>query len=133
MHRSFLLAGAIFGMLGVALGAFGAHGLQKITDDESIIRSFQTGVQYQIYHALALLAVDFLYDKWPRGVVKGAGICFITGTVLFSGSLYLITYFKIQESAIPKFIGPVTPIGGLFFIVGWLLFALSAINSRSQR
>ena len=133
MHRSFLFAGAIFGMLGVALGAFGAHGLQKITDDESIIHSFQTGVQYQIYHALALLAVDFLYDKSPRGIVKWAGFCFITGIILFSGSLYLITYFKIQGIALPKFVGPLTPVGGLFFIVGWLLFALSAINSRSQR
>jgi len=133
MHRSFLLAGAIFGMLGVALGAFGAHGLQKITADESIIHGFQTGVQYQIYHALALIAVDFLYDKWPRKIVKWTGICFIIGVILFSGSLYLLTYFKLQDSDMVKIAGPITPVGGLFFIAGWMLFELSDLNRRSQR
>lgn len=133
MHRSFLLAGAIFGMLGVALGAFGAHGLQRITTDETIIHGYQTGVQYQIIHAIALLIIDLLYDKQPRRIVKWTGICFITGIILFSGSLYLLTYFKLQESGMTKIAGPITPLGGVFFIVGWLLLAISALNGRSQR
>jgi len=82
---------------------------------------------------LALIAVDFLYDKWPRKIVKWTGICFIIGVILFSGSLYLLTYFKLQDSDMVKIAGPITPVGGLFFIAGWMLFALSALNRRSQR
>ena len=77
MHRSFLLAGAIFGLLGVALGAFGAHGLQDLTSDEKILNVFKTGVQYQLYHALALLIVSLFYDKLPGKFMKYAGNFFI--------------------------------------------------------
>ena len=114
MHKKILIAGAIFGALGVALGAFGAHGLQKLTQDEKILHSFQTGVQYQIYHALALLFVGLIYDKLPVKHLRWAAICFIAGVLLFSGSLYLLTFLKINESGFSKIIGPVTPIGGLF-------------------
>ena len=131
MHKSFLLAGAIFGGLGVALGAFGAHGLQNITSDEKIIHGFQTAVQYQIYHALALLLIGILYETMPLKMVKWAGNCFITGTVLFSGSLYLLTFLKIQESSMTKIAGPLTPLGGVFFIAGWL-FLIIAILKRER-
>jgi len=130
MHKKILIAGAIFGALGVALGAFGAHGLQKLTQDEKILHSFQTGVQYQIYHALALLFVGLIYDKLPTKQLRWSGTSFITGIFLFSGSLYLLTFLKINESDISKIVGPVTPVGGLFLIAGWLLLLISFIKNK---
>jgi uncharacterized membrane protein YgdD (TMEM256/DUF423 family) len=130
MHKSLLVAGTIFAGLGVAMGAFGAHGLQNITSDEKIIHGFQTAVQYQIYHALALLITGMLYDKIPHLFVKWAGICFIVGILLFSGSLYLLTMLKIQESGLTKVAGPVTPLGGVFFIAGWLFLLVGVLRSR---
>lgn len=130
MHKNYLVAVAIFGGLAVALGAFGAHGLEKITNDEKVLNGFQTGVQYQMYHALALIAVAMLFDKLSANWIKWAGIFFITGIILFSGSLYLLTFFKLQESSAVKFVGPVTPLGGLFFIAGWLCILIAAIKKK---
>lgn len=130
MHKNYLVAGAIFGALAVALGAFGAHGLESITSDEKVLHGFQTGVQYQMYHALALLSVAILFEKLPANWMKWAGICFITGIILFSGSLYLLTFFKIQESSAVKFVGPVTPLGGLLFISGWLCLLIAAVKKK---
>ena len=130
MSRSFLIAGIIFGGLGVALGAFGAHGLQSITSDEKIIHGFQTAVQYQVYHALALLAVAILSEKISNRFTKWAGNCFIAGILLFSGSLYLLTLLKIQESSLVKIAGPITPVGGVFFIGGWLFLLLAVLKRK---
>lgn len=130
MHKNYLIAAAIFGGLAVALGAFGAHGLESITKDEKILHGFQTGVQYQMYHALALLAVVILYDKLPGKLLKWAGAYFITGIIFFSGSLYLLTLFKIQESSAVKFLGPVTPLGGAFFIAGWVCLLMAAVKNK---
>jgi uncharacterized membrane protein YgdD (TMEM256/DUF423 family) len=130
MHKNFLVAAAIFGGLAVALGAFGAHGLEGITKDEKILHGFQTGVQYQMYHAFALLAVAVLFDKLPVNWMKWAGMCFIAGIIFFSGSLYLLTFFKIRESNAVSFLGPVTPVGGLSFIAGWLCLAVAALKKK---
>ncbi|MET0393686.1 MAG: DUF423 domain-containing protein [Chitinophagaceae bacterium] len=132
MYRPFLTAGAFLGGLGVALGAFGAHGLQKITQDETVLHGFQTAVQYQIYHALALLAVALIHDRLPHRYIRWAGSCFITGIILFSGSLYLLTFLKIRESGIINVVGPVTPLGGVFFIAGWLLLWIGAMGKKSS-
>ena len=134
MHKNFVAAAAIFGTFAVALGAFGAHGLEKITTDEKIIHGFQTGVQYQMYHALALLMVAIIFEKFPNRWIKWAGNCFIAGVILFSGSLYLLTFLKIQESNTVKFIGPITPLGGIFFIAGWIFLLTGVLNrKKSQR
>lgn len=130
MYRPFLTAGAFFGGLGVALGAFGAHGLQKITPDETIIHGFQTAVQYQVYHALALLAVAIIYERIPHRFIKWAGNFFITGIILFSGSLYLLTWLKIMESGLAKIAGPITPLGGIFLIGGWLLLWIGVMGRK---
>jgi uncharacterized membrane protein YgdD (TMEM256/DUF423 family) len=130
MHKSSLLAGTIFGGLGVALGAFGAHGLQNMTSDEKLIHGFQTAVQYQVYHALALLATGILFERFQDKLVKWAGNCFITGIVLFSGSLYLLTLLKIQGSSMTKIAGPITPIGGVFFILGWLFLFIGILKRK---
>lgn len=130
MLRKFIIAAAIFGGLGVALGAFGAHGLENVTSDQKILQGFRTGVQYQLFHALALLAVAILYDKFPAKMMKWAGNSFIAGMILFSGSLYLLTFLKIQESNAIKIVGPVTPLGGLCFIAGWLFLLLAVLRKK---
>lgn len=119
MHKGFLQTAALLGLLAVVLGAFGAHGLKQIVPAETI-STFETGVRYQFYHTFALLAVAILFEKFPVGALRFAGICFITGIVLFSGSLYALTALKATETVGLGGIGIITPFGGLFFIAGWL-------------
>ncbi len=117
MARLFLAVASILAALSVAGGAFGAHALKgKLS--ESALSSFETGVRYQMYHALALLMVAFLISQYPdaKGLVT-VSWCFIAGIVLFSGSLYGLSLGDI------KALGPVTPLGGVAFIVGWGLLA----------
>jgi uncharacterized membrane protein YgdD (TMEM256/DUF423 family) len=130
MHKNFLIAAAIFGALAVILGAFGAHGLEKITTDEKLLHGFQTAVQYQMYHALALLAVAGIFEKFPDRRIRWSGNCFIIGIILFSGSLYLLTFLKFQENSAVKFIGPITPLGGIFFITGWLFLLMGVAKKK---
>ena len=126
MHKNYLATAAIFGGLAVVLGAFGAHGLEGLTKDEKILHGFQTAVQYQMYHTLALLSVAMLHEKLSARWLKWAANCFITGIILFSGSLYLLTFLKLQGSTAIKFVGPITPLGGIFFIAGWLFVLLAS-------
>ena len=120
MHSVFVMTGTFLAGLAVILGAFGAHGLKKIVPPETV-STFQTGVQYQMYHALALIFVGMLFEKADNGMMKWAGICFIIGILLFSGSLYLITLLKTKNTVGLSGIGIITPIGGLFFVAGWLM------------
>jgi len=111
--------------LAVALGAFGAHGLKKLVDAETV-GIYQTGVQYQMYHAVALIVVGILAQRMETSLINYAGFFFIGGIVCFSGSLYLLSSFKAMNRIVPTFVYPITPLGGLLFILGWifLLFAL---------
>src|SRR5437773_11385348 len=121
MHRTFLLIGAIFGFLGVAFGAFGAHALRTRLSPE-MLTVFETGVRYQMYHTLAILIVAAAIGhigSAPWLVI--AGWSFFGGVVLFSGSLYALALTGVG------FLGAVTPIGGLLFLVGWACLALFAI------
>ena len=127
MHKGFVATGAILGAIAVALGAFGAHGLKSIVAPEAV-QTFQTGVQYQMYHALALLAVGAVYENCRPGLAKKAGIFFIAGIILFSGSLYLLTIFKATETIGMEKFGLITPFGGLSFMVGWLFLFLAVIK-----
>ena len=128
MHKTYLTYGAFFGGLAVILGAFGAHGLQKVISDDELLRAFKTATQYQMYHALALLAVGILYEKFPGKMLKWSGIFFIIGIILFSGSLYALTALNSSGSSMAKIIGPVTPLGGAFFIFGWLLLFIGVMK-----
>src|ERR1041385_2906485 len=98
MHKGFLLSGAIFGGLAVALGAFGAHGLEKLTSDEKILQGFRTGVEYQIYHSLVLMILGILVERFRNPSVIWAGTLFVLGIILFCGSLYLLAFLKINHS-----------------------------------
>src|SRR5690625_1405723 len=117
MHKSYLIIAALFGALAVALGAFGAHGLKSVTTPD-VVEIYETAVRYQFYHTFALLAVGILYIWFPGKLISLSGLFFIIGVVLFSGSLYLITFLKAADKVISPAIGVITPIGGLFFIAG---------------
>jgi uncharacterized membrane protein YgdD (TMEM256/DUF423 family) len=120
MEKVFLAAGGFFALLGVILGAFGAHAMKARLSAE-LLSAWQTAVQYQFLHALALLAAGLLLSRHPQqGWMAAAGILFAGGIVLFSGSLYLLALTHW------RWLGPVTPLGGLAFIGGWLCF-LAAI------
>lgn len=116
---------AIFGVLAVALGAFGAHGLQKLVSPDELI-TFQTGVRYHFYHTLAM---GFAFALRGRAGLRDHRLrqacwAWSIGIVLFSGSLYLLT-LRNQLDVPVGLLGPITPIGGLFFIIGWLLLLLA--------
>jgi uncharacterized membrane protein YgdD (TMEM256/DUF423 family) len=123
MHKTFLSLGALFGGIAVALGAFGAHSLKQIVSSD-VVSVFQTGVQYQMYHTLALLVVAIVFERLPNKWIRWSGYLLSFGILFFSGSLYLITALKAEERSIPALIGAITPIGGLLFILAWLSFLI---------
>ena len=116
MDRFFFIAGSISAFLGVALGAFAAHGLRTKLSPE-MFNIFEVGVRYHMYHALALLAVAWASSRWPGGSITAAGWLFLAGTIIFSGSLYLLSLTGL------RWLGAITPVGGLAFLLGWLLLA----------
>jgi uncharacterized membrane protein YgdD (TMEM256/DUF423 family) len=121
MERTFLAAGAISAGLAVAAGAFGAHALKaRLSTDHLAI--WQTGAQYQLAHALALLAVAWLVGRAPGPAATAAGWLFLAGTVLFSGSLYALALSGVRA------LGAVTPLGGLAFLGGWAALAWVAVT-----
>ena len=125
MHKSFVVTGALLGAIAVTLGAFAAHGLKKIVVPETV-QIFQTGVQYQMYHALGLLLTGLLYEKCSQKYIKIAGYLFIAGIILFSGSLYVLTIGKAAEVTALDKAGIITPQGGVCFIAGWLFLFYAA-------
>jgi uncharacterized membrane protein YgdD (TMEM256/DUF423 family) len=124
MNGSLLLAlGAVSGAISVMLGAFGAHGLKARLSADAL-SAFQTAVQYQMMHSLALIAVGLWLVRHPDDMLsRYAAVAFCFGILFFSGSLYGLTLGG------PRWLGPVTPIGGTLFIAGWLLFAVAAIKT----
>ena len=113
IDRVFFSIGGALGLLGVALGAFGAHALKARLVPEQLA-TFEVGVRYQLIHALALLAVAWAHTRWPGKRVNAAGWLFVVGTLLFSGSLYALSVTGVRG------LGIVTPVGGVAFLLGWL-------------
>lgn len=124
MSRTCLVAGALFGAIGVMLGAFGAHGLSALLDSRALA-VWDTAVLYQFVHTSALLITGVLARDRPAKALRIAGIAFGLGILLFSGSLYLLALDG------PRLLGPLTPVGGLCFIVGWLALAWSQWSDRA--
>lgn len=119
MDRRFFMLGALLAMLGVAAGAFGAHALKaRLAPD--MLAIFETGVRYQLVHALALLATAWASHRWPGRLTGAAGWLFVAGIVLFSGSLYVLALSGARG------VGIVTPFGGVAFILGWACLAWAA-------
>lgn len=127
MHKVFLVIGIILAGLAVALGAFGAHGLKKLVSADTVA-IYQTGVQYQMYHAIALIVIGILADRIANNFSAYSGFLFILGIVLFSGSLYLISSLKAMNRVVPVAINLMTPIGGIFFMVGWIMLLIAVIK-----
>ena len=119
MDRLFFALGSLSAFLAVALGAFGAHAL-KARLDANMLAVFETGVRYQMVHALALLAVGWACTRWPGPAVTTSGWLFLVGTVFFSGSLYALALTGT------RWLGAVTPIGGVAWLSAWLLLAWAA-------
>jgi len=120
MERTFFLIASLLGGLSVALGAFGAHGLRGRIE-ESLLANYQTGVSYMFYHTLALIAVVWALGKWPTSSLPiWAGWLFVAGIIIFSGSLFVMAFTGL------RWLGAITPIGGVAFIAGWLLLAITA-------
>lgn len=128
MYKPALITGTALGALAVILGAMGAHAISnKVTPD--VLQIYQKGVDYHFYHVFAILAAGILYSAYPNPAVKWAYVCFLTGIILFSGSLYLLTYLKSNGGGLGIF-NLVTPIGGLFFIAGWISLLVGVIKGK---
>lgn len=126
MKQIVLIIGAIYGFLSIVLGAFGAHAFKKILSAEKLV-SFETGVRYMMYNALALLAIGALLD-FSNGLEKNAARGIILGTFLFSVSIYFLAFSeKLQLPT--KILGPITPIGGAIMIIGWFLLIIAFVKS----
>ncbi len=123
MQKIFLITGSLLGALSVMIGAFGAHALKSILTINNRTDVFETAVKYQFYHAIALLMTGLILFKVQHKLLDYAGISFIVGTIIFSGSLYILCITNI------KWLGAITPIGGLFMIAGWLLLAYALMKS----
>ncbi|MFN3852343.1 MAG: DUF423 domain-containing protein [Spirosomataceae bacterium] len=122
MNKFLIQSGAILGALGVALGAFGAHALKDMLTASNRLDTFETAVKYQFYHALALILVGILSQNFTVKTMNYSGLSMLIGTIIFSGSLYLICFTGI------KAFGAIAPIGGTLMIVGWLLLFWSVFK-----
>ena len=123
MDRIFLMIGDLSGALGVAAGAFGAHALRDKLEPR-MLEVFETGARYQMYHALALLVIGLIANRWPSTLITSAGWLMVAGTLFFSGSLYAMAFTGVRA------LGAITPIGGVCFIAGWVCVAVATSRVR---
>lgn len=129
MTKKLVTLAAFFGLVAIILGAFGAHGLKKVLTAEQLV-SFETGVRYQMYHALFLLLIsqlNVLADKHKRTI----GILTTIGVFLFSGSIFLLSTQELSGIDF-RFLGPITPVGGVFLILSWFFTAFYSMKQKSN-
>jgi len=124
--QSALLAGAIIGGLAVAIGAFGAHALKQFLIDAGREDTFQLAVRYQFYHALALLATGLTMTQSSGKALRYSSLSFVLGVIIFSGSLYGLCFTGV------RMLGAITPLGGVFFILGWALLAIGVYKNKAS-
>jgi len=123
MYRPALTAAFLFALIGVITGAMGAHALRPHLTDE-LLASYETAVKYQFYHSFALAIAGILHQAFPSAWIRRATWAFLGGILLFSGSIYCLVYLKATASVGLGGLGILTPIGGFFFIAGWLFLLL---------
>lgn len=121
--KNTLITGALMGLLGVALGAFGAHALKPMLLESGRLETYELAVRYQFYHAGALLTTGILQQLFPNASLRWSSILFLSGTLLFSGSLYVLCFTGITTIAM------ITPFGGVLLIGGWLTLAIGIARS----
>jgi uncharacterized membrane protein YgdD (TMEM256/DUF423 family) len=124
MKKFSILSGAILGLLGVAFGAFGAHALKPMLTQLGRLETFELAVRYQFYHAFALLFTGLLSNFYPSTKFRYAGICFLSGIVLFSGSLYILSLTGIGT------LGAITPVGGFILLIGWAFLIVGTLEKK---
>lgn len=127
MERTFFILGAAFAALAVAVGAFGAHSLADLLAAHGRLSTFETAVQYQMFHALGLFIAAYAVRQFPNRLTVWAGWLFVAGILLFSGSLYILSIFDL------RLMGAVAPLGGITFILGWISLGLSAWRERKEQ
>jgi len=128
MNKRIILTASFFGFVAVLLGAFGAHALKALVDGPSL-EIWQKGVDYQFYHTFALLYLS-TFARYRNKLINIAYFCFTFGIVLFSGSLYLLATRTILHLDFVNLIGPLTPIGGLLFVLGWIMLFFAAFKDK---
>jgi len=128
MNKRIILTASFFGFVAVLLGAFGAHALKALVDGSSL-EIWQKGVNYQFYHTFALLYLS-TFARYRNKLINIAYFCFTFGIILFSGSLYLLATRNILQLDFVNLIGPITPIGGLLFVLGWIMLFFAAIKDK---
>ena len=125
MFKKFLLFATMSGAVAVALGALGAHFLKEHLS-ERMMNAFETGVRYQVYHSLALIGLALVHEKMEERSLRRAGRLFMAGIILFSGSLYAMAFAQLGGLQW-DWVGAITPLGGICFILGWLMFAFTLL------
>lgn len=130
MYKNFIVLAGILGAASVAAGAFLAHQLKQQMPPAAV-EVFETAVRYQFYHVFALLSVGILSGRFPGNWIRRAGICFIIGIILFSGSLYIISALVTSGSRVPLLLGICTPLGGLSFILGWIFLTVALWSGKA--
>ncbi len=128
MNRNIIVTAAIFGMLAVIAGAFGAHKLQELLTLKQL-QVWHTAVEYQFYHVFALLFLS-TFTRFKNNLIVTSYYCFVLGIIFFSGSLYLLSAGRLTGLQNIMWLGPITPIGGLLFIIGWAAMALAAFRNK---
>ena len=129
MQKLFFISGSAAAGIAVILGAFGAHALkEKLAADQ--LQVFETAVRYQMYHSFALISVALLSEKFNTQWLNYSGYLFMAGIILFCGSLYLLSTRNLLGIDNWKFLGPITPLGGLCFICGWMLMLIGVLKTR---
>jgi uncharacterized membrane protein YgdD (TMEM256/DUF423 family) len=131
-QQKIIALGAVFAALATIIGAFGAHYLKTILTSEQLV-SFETGVRYQFYHSFAILICGTLANTTIAKKLGGVAIVFAVGIILFSGSIYALVLLKNQDIVGLKGLGILTPIGGMFFIAGWLMLAKTMLIDTSNK
>ena len=131
MNKRFLKIAAFIGALTVIFGAFAAHAIKSRVNAETL-SVFETGVRYQMYHVFAIFLVGIIYKEFPFKYMIWAGNLFLAGIILFSGSLYALTFFKANGQENMNWLGAVTPFGGTCFIVGWSLILYSLYQPKKS-
>lgn len=121
-QKTTLLSTSALGLLAVVLGASGAHALKPLLSELGTEHAFELANRYQFYHTLALVGIGILMNFFPGKLLRYASLCLLIGTVLFSGSLYMLSLYKLGM------FGPVTPVGGVFLIVGWALMFVGILK-----
>ena len=128
MNKRIIITASLFGIMAVILGAFGSHGLKdRVAPDE--LKTWETAVNYQFYHVFALLFLS-TFSRFKSRLINISSWCFAFGIILFSGSLYILAAKNILHINQTSFIGPITPVGGLLFIIGWICLLLATIKNK---